>query len=472
MDDTILSVGIDIGTTTTQLIFSQLTICTVSCFGVVPRAEVTEKKVIYRSAIYFTPLNIQDEIDEKRLADIIQGEYNKAALKPEDISTGAVIITGEITKKRNAAAVATALSNLTGDFVVATAGPDLEALLAGRGAMTDVISEETGIPTVNLDIGGGTTNLSLFKDGKIQSVGCYDIGGRLMRIDNQTITYISPKLPHLLKTLGMPLNVGDRLSVEDGLKIANAMADILAQSIFLSIPTPLGNYFITNHSLILHEPVKQLTFSGGVADCIYDESATPFAYGDLGVLLGKAIREHPLFSSAHTLRARETMRATVIGAGTHSMEISGSTILYDHCSFPLKNLPIIRVNCATNTALSSLVSQLREGLAWLSSSSEESISFAIALDGPVSPSFVYIEQLAHQLTTFFVLQGIQQLVPIVVENDFGKALGQALKRRQGEKSSVLCIDGIACHSGDYIDIGAPLSGGSIVPVVVKTLIFS
>ena len=121
MHEIIKSVGIDIGTSTTQLIFSELTIEN-EASNVVPRINIVDKKVTYRSKIYFTPLLDQKTIDAEKVKGIIEKEYQDAGMKPEDLSTGAVIITGETARKQNANVVLDTLSNLAGDFVVATAG--------------------------------------------------------------------------------------------------------------------------------------------------------------------------------------------------------------------------------------------------------------------------------------------------------------------------------------------------------------
>ena len=95
LHEVILSVGIDIGTSTTQLIFSRLTIENRASSYTVPRIQIVDKEVIYRSLIYFTPLKSNTEIDAEAGKKIVRDEYQSAGIKPEDVQTGAVIITGE-----------------------------------------------------------------------------------------------------------------------------------------------------------------------------------------------------------------------------------------------------------------------------------------------------------------------------------------------------------------------------------------
>ena len=232
MHEIIKSVGIDIGTSTTQLIFSELTIENEASNYVVPRINIVDKKVTYRSKIYFTPLLDQKTIDAEKVKGIIEKEYQDAGMKPEDLSTGAVIITGETARKQNANVVLDTLSNLAGDFVVATAGPDLESVLSARGAGADKLSKEHRETVANLDIGGGTSNIAVFQNGILRGTSCLDVGGRLIKIDeNGKIYYIFPGTKELAKAHGIEINVGDTAKEETLMKVCELMADQLAQAI-------------------------------------------------------------------------------------------------------------------------------------------------------------------------------------------------------------------------------------------------
>ena len=193
MHEVILSVGIDIGTSTTQLIFSRLTIENRASSYTVPRIDIVDKEVIYRSKIYFTPLRSATEIDAEAVKQIVREEYQAAGMTPEMLRTGAVIITGETARKENANEVLEALSDLAGDFVVATAGPDLESVLSARGAGTDALSKEKRTAIANVDIGGGTSNIAVYEKGVLRGTCCLDIGGRLIKVENGRISYIFPR---------------------------------------------------------------------------------------------------------------------------------------------------------------------------------------------------------------------------------------------------------------------------------------
>ena len=126
----IVSVGIDIGTSTTQVVFSRLTMENAAGYFAVPRVSIVDKQVIYKGQVHTTPLKSPVLIDGAGVREIVAREYGRAGFRPADVETGAVIITGETARKENAREVLSALSAFAGDFVVATAGPDLESILA------------------------------------------------------------------------------------------------------------------------------------------------------------------------------------------------------------------------------------------------------------------------------------------------------------------------------------------------------
>ena len=223
MREIINSVGIDIGTSTTQLIFSKLTIENLATSYTVPRISIVDTEVVYRSNIYFTPLNDKSTINAAEVQKIVKSEYQKANISKNDLQTGAVIITGETARKENANEVLSVLSDMAGDFVVATAGPDLESVLSAKGAGTDSMSKEDRNVIANIDIGGGTSNIAVFHKGSLQSTACLDIGGRLIKIENNTVVYIYSKIKRLIEIEGLNNAEGQKVDVSEFKKLASAM---------------------------------------------------------------------------------------------------------------------------------------------------------------------------------------------------------------------------------------------------------
>ena len=440
----LISVGLDVGTTTTQMVVSRLTAQNRASSFAVPRMEITGREILYQSPIHFTPLIRDELIDGEGIRRIVEKEYQAAGITPDTVDTGAVIITGETSRKENAEAVLHALSQYAGDFVVATAGPDLESVLAAKGAGAVELSEKG--PVLHFDIGGGTSNLALCADGKVVATGCLNVGGRLLKFDpHGNITYTSP----VLQGVGADAHIGPT----SHWKTAQYLATILEMAAGLREKTEDYYHFLTPGTTdLIPPPGVTLSFSGGVADCI-EKEIDPFAYGDLGPLLGKAIKESRLCQHPYRLGSH-TIRATVIGAGCHSARLSGSTIFRQNTPLPIKNLPVCTLT-AQEQESPDCKEIIRRKLSALDTPG------ALFLPGWVSPSYSRITALAD------VLKGFR--CPIILEADMAKALGNALALRCPPNTPILCIDGLSSPEGSYLDIGAP--AGPSLTAIVKTLIF-
>ena len=468
----LLSVGIDIGTSTTQLVISRLTLENRASPFSVPRIAIAQREVLYRSAIHFTPLLSHTVIDAAGVRNIVEEEYRASGFDKSAISTGAVIITGETARKENAREVLAALSEYAGDFVVATAGPDLESILAARGAGAEALSEREGSAVLHLDIGGGTSNLALFRAGEIAATGCFDVGGRLIKVEGGRITYLSPKVLEWKEYRGeRTLEVGAEARPTLFSPLLADMVAALEQAAGLAPPDGLLDLFRTaGTAWTPPERVDALSFSGGVADCIWSPPSDPFAYGDMGVLLGQAIAASPVLNRLPLVRGAETIRATVVGAGSYSTQVSGSTIFHRSIPFPLKNLPILKLTVAEEALPPGALARAVEGkLRWFSDQ-EGMVPLALGLRGEESPSYERVRALAEGLSAGLAPLREAGFAPVVaVERDMAKVLGQALSLRL--PGPLLCLDGVSVKSGDYIDIGAPVHQGAVLPVVIKTLAF-
>ena len=323
----ILSVGIDIGTSTTQVVFSRLRMENTAAFFSVPHVSIVDKELVYRGEIHTTPLKTAVLIDGDAVRDIVAAEFRRAGFTPADTDTGAVIITGESARKENAALVLEKLSGFAGEFVVSTAGPDLESVIAGKGSGAFQYSLDNECVTVNLDIGGGTTNIAVFDSGETVGKGCLDIGGRLVRIGpDRRIESVSPPAARVAQAIGLSLRPGDRADPSALTALTDRMADLLAQALGAAEREPLLRAVQTPESSWLEPPadIRCICFSGGVADCIRETGGDPFRYGDIGPLLGRSIREGALCRAFPVMEAGETIRATVVGAGTYTTALSAA----------------------------------------------------------------------------------------------------------------------------------------------------
>ena len=468
MGEQLLSVGIDIGTSTTQLILSRLTLENRAAPFTVPRVAISDREVLYRSGIHFTPLLSDTVIDAAGVRDIVAEEYRKSGFSPHQVDTGAVIITGETARKENAREVLSALSEFAGDFVVATAGPDLESILAARGAGADEYSQEHHTTVLHFDIGGGTANLAKYAHGELTATGCLDVGGRLIKLDGGgRVTYVSP----VFVRAGCPApQVGEAATPEGLRPVIQTMVEALEQAAGLRPGRDRLDAFLTQGTSWTPEPVPVVSFSGGVADCIDKPPENWLAFGDIGVLLGQAIASSSAFRQVGRFQGGETIRATVVGAGSHATDLSGSTIFYRDIPFPLKSIPILKLTAQEETgSAEELSTAIRDKLGWYADQGGL-VQLALALRGEQNPSYARIQALARG-----IVDGLEPLcqagfVPIVaVEADQAKVLGQAMAALVS--GPLLCLDGVGMDNGDYIDIGAPVAGGSVLPIVIKTLAF-
>lgn len=476
---TILSVGIDIGTSTTQVIFSRIAMENTAGYFTIPKVSIVDKEIIYRSDIYTTPLLDRSRIDGDRVRDIVAVEFSRAGFTPADTDTGAVIITGESARKENSALVLEKLSGFAGEFVVSTAGPDLEAIIAGKGSGAQQYSEEMSCTAVNLDIGGGTTNIALFDCGRTAGKGCLDIGGRLIRLEpDRTVTYLSPAAALVAESRGVHLREGEPASLADLQEVCRGMTQLLEECLGLAPTSALLRQVQTPGSSWLdltgQKPIRAIFFSGGVADGVYrglSGGEDPIPYGDIGLLLGQAIREGRLCTAFRLEKGKETIRATVVGAGSYTTTLSGSTITYtDPGVFPLKNVPVLKLTAEEQeSAFSGSSGVVAERVRWFLDQSDSGV-VVIALDGEPDPSYQRLKALAGALAEASGALPAGAPLLLVVESDIAKALGQAAAGRLTGRA-VVSLDSIHVEQNDYIDMGRPLMGGLVVPVVVKTLIF-
>lgn len=454
MGERLLSVGLDVGTTTTQMILSRLTIENKSSAFSVPQMEIAHRQILYKSPIYFTPLLGKDQVDGGKIRTLVEKEYAAAGIDRQQVDTGAIIITGETSRKENARTVLQNLSKLAGEFVVATAGPHLESVLAAKGAGADLFSEETGKTVLHMDIGGGTANLSLIRKGEIVATGCMNVGGRLIKLGKGGhILYRSSVLEGYLSE-----DVGQILSPSSTEKLCNTLAQALEMAAGLRPPTSLLSHFWTVEAGVPWQPpsnVEVLSFSGGVAECI-DHAHPLSSFGDIGPALGQAIKQSRLCEKEYHLGS-ETIRATVIGAGCHSTQLSGSTIFLKSIQLPLKNLPVLHLSEEEqrSSQLHRLIDDklaMQEGLC------------VVALPGYAAAHYHQITTLADSIAKV----SFPGMILLALQADMAKALGHALALRLPEETPILCIDRVKLPPDSYLDIGKCV--GSALPVVIKTLI--
>ncbi|MEH7885389.1 ethanolamine ammonia-lyase reactivating factor EutA [Bacillus sp. JJ1609] len=471
-NEEIKSAGIDIGTSTTKVVISRFSLMNMAGGTHMPRIEIIEKEVLYRSEIHRTPLLDPATIDIKAVEQLVKDEYSRAGIKPQEIKTGAVIITGETATKSNAQEMVHTLSDHAGEFLVATAGPDLEGIIAAKGSGAYEYSKRSGKVIANIDIGGGTANAAVYKSGRLCGTCTLHIGGRLIEFVNDEIKSISPPVKKLLLQQGKKLSVGDSRNTDEIKALTNFMADTIAKMLDKTIPA--DSPLLLGHSPNWEEKIDAIMFSGGVGECIYlyePVLSSGVVYNDIGETLAQSLKESDSLAKWPWIEPEETVRATVLGAGTQTTEISGATISVEAGALPQRNLPVYQIDFGQEleNGLGRFPDEIVKALE-IYDPYREGHNFAIYLTGMPYLGFKAVQQLAAA-----ILAGVeqkpdpQQPIVIVLESDHAKVLGQTLILQDSQKT-IVCIDQIKVEHGDYIDIGTLLQT-NVVPVVVKTLTF-
>lgn len=478
MEETsILSVGIDIGTTTTQMVFSKLSLRNTAGPTQTPRYAITGRSVVYNSPVAFTPKKRllsdgqggdADVVDEEALATLITSWYDEAGISRNDVATGAVIITGESLKTPNARQTVMRLSDSLGDFVAAFAGPHLESVVAGRGSGAATLSQKLSGVTLNIDVGGGTANYAVFQSGTVMDTACLNVGGRLVETapDGRVLRVLKPGAVILENIFGAVPSVVQR---EHLAIMADAMADMLCGLIF-------GDVSHLASKLLQTQPLKEghrydaVTISGGVGECCLNPGGDPFRYGDLGPLLAESLMRNPIMKTLPLRPPASTVRATVIGAGSWSLSLSGSTVWAEDDAFPRRNVPVVTVPLRLPDAPADLAAHIKERLRHFDLDLARD-AFVLAFCS-LPPTYAAVGYLTEGLERLHRSQP-DKTRPLIIalKEDMGKVLGMELKPLLPD-APLIVVDEVSLNDGDYLDLGKPLQSGGFVPLVVKSLAFS
>jgi len=474
-NQSLLSVGIDVGTTTAQIVFSRLNLTNIARTGLIPRVTITDREILYQSPIFFTPLIDQDSIDANKLNEIVRHEYAEANVDPGQVATGAVIITGETAKKKNADAILQVLSGLAGEFIVSVAGPNVESLIAGRGSGAAQYSQSHYTTVTNVDIGGGSANSAIFRSGNLLGAAAMNYGGRIMIVEHVTgqIQHIAEPAKQILADCGLDLKIGDTPSIEDLRVFTDRMADITVELVE-GTSSPLAQKLYLTPAAPVSGKGTILMFSGGIGHYYYhpiliNDVQDITIHDDVGPLLAESLRLHPVLSSYQVIAPEETLRATVVGASTQTVTLSGSTIWAEGEILPLKNIPVIHQRLAPDFHPEQIASSIRE-TAYRFDLDPATDQFAIALDLTGALEYQSLQQLAAGLREFSGLLPLEKPLLIIIDRDYAQVVGQTVKGMLPNRP-LLVLDQIGLMEGDYIDIGIPLMDGRIVPLSVKTLVF-
>ncbi len=469
------TVGIDIGSSGTQVIFSRVNLRRLG-EELTSRYYVVSRETLFQSPVALTPYASEERIDERGLGTIIDDAYAAARVAPSEIDTGVVILTGEALRRENAQAIAAVIAEKGGDFVCATAGHHMESMLAAYGSGAARVSSDAGKRILNVDIGGGTTKLALVENGKVIATAAVHVGGRLQVVDaSGMITRLDPAGRHHAKRAGFSWSRGYRVTQPDMDKVAGAMADALVAAVTANPPPhDIEHLYLTDRIAELGR-IDGVMFSGGVAEYVYGRETRDF--GDMGRRLGLAIRAR-IDAGAFPwplLPAHECIRATALGASEYSVQLSGNTsyISTPGVLLPRRNLQVLQPPyvCGETIDPDAVARAIRSHIVAFDVEDAREIALAFRWQG--APAYERLAAFAEGIRRGLAERiARRQALYVMLDGDVAQTLGHILRDELGVMSELLVIDGVVLWDFDYIDLGRIRMPSNTVPVTIKSLVFS
>jgi ethanolamine utilization protein EutA len=463
------SVGVDIGSSTSHLVFSRLELTLEGS-----RYRVTRREVLNESDILLTPYKDDTRIDVDALEAFINEQYRTANIKRDEVDTGALILTGVAVRRRNARAIAELFAEEAGKFVAVSAGDGLEATMAAHGSGAVAHSAKTGGVVLNIDVGGGTSKFAICNNGKVQEVSAIDIGARLLAFDNAgTIVRIEEAGRKHAGWAGFTVELGQKVSEENLRKMVAGMIDKLLAILKPKSLTENIKGLLRLPPLTYQGEIDCVMFSGGVSEFIYNRSKSTF--GDLGPLMADEIHRRMADLEMLVMEPAARIRATVIGASQYTVQVSGNTVFISpEDAVPVRNVAVVAPEFPLNeddfikeAVRDALLNALRR-LDLLHG--RQPVAVAFHWDG--SATFFRLQAFCSG-----VAEGLKDIFakghPLVLVNDgdIGGIVGLHFQEELQLQNPIISIDGIALSDFDYIDIGALIQSSGAVPVVIKSLIF-
>src|SRR5437773_4043967 len=471
------TVGIDIGSSTSHLMFARVHLQRLST-ALSSRFVVVERKILWQSPILLTPYRSDYTIDVDDLGGFIGGCYQYAGLEPADIDSGAVILTGEALKRRNARAIADLFSEEAGKFVCASAGHHMECQMAAHGSGAVALSRGHNATLLNVDIGGGTTTFTLIENGRVLATCAVAVGGRMIvEGDGGGLAHIEAPAEQIAQALGIELALGAPLAPGDRQRVAARMARMVMGRIDLRQPGELARALLVTEpwpAELANRSIDAITFSGGVAEYLYKRERRRF--GDLGSDLAEELRH--LLAHRRDLAPvwdpGQGIRATVIGAAQFSVQISGNTILIaDPDKLPLQNLPVLTCELALDGKIApeAVAAGVRGALARTDFEEGES-PVALSFPWRGDPSHERLHAVAAGICAA-LRRTIDENMPLVllIDGDIGKSLGRIILHEVAPTAEVIAIDAVQLKEFDYVDIGSVIEPTKVVPIIIKSLLF-
>ncbi len=468
------TVGIDIGSSTSHLMFASVTLQR-QAHGLSSRFSVVDRRVLWRSPIILTPFLADGAIDADELAHFIHHAYHDAGLRRSDIDSGAVILTGEAIKRRNARAIDEIFAAESGKFVCATAGHKLECMLAAHGSGASALSRRRQQGALHVDVGGGTTKLALIDRGEILSVAAFAVGGRLLAQDAAGAwTRIDASAHQVARELGIEAAPSKFADPVVRTAMARRLATLVVDQIVGQPPDALGRALELTEPLVRSVTPAFITFSGGVAEYLYGRESAD--YGDIArPLADEIVRQLETRIAIPVVEPLERIRATVIGASQFTVQVSGKTIyLPDPGVLPVHNVPVVHLGLQLPERIepAPIVAAFARQADLLDLEPGARVALAFAWDG--EPEYSRLLAMAQAILQFAAPGGRRrdQALFLMIDGDVGASLGRILHDELQLEGPLVSVDGIALRELDFVDVGEWLDPPGVVPVVIKSLLFA
>jgi ethanolamine utilization protein EutA len=465
MNETVQLVGLDFGTTTSSAVVASARLTRATA-----RVELAQVRECYRSPMVFTPLEEYDRLDVPRVEAYLDAWLAAGRVRPAEVYGGGALLTGLTAQKDNAAALVGLIRRRLGNALVATADdPCLESWLAFMGSCAGLSRAHPEQAILNLDIGGGTTNLALGRAGEVLRTGCLFVGARHIQVapGSYRLVKLSRYARALLDHLGVRKGPGDCLSEAEVEAVLDFYLGLL-EAAATGAPEPFAGPVAHLHEQVpfrlpagVGDIAVTVTLSGGVGELVYAHlQGQPWPptthFGDLGIDLARRIVRSRLGAGAKPQAAHLSGRATVYGLLRHSTEVSGSTLFLPRPEIlPLADVPILGgLSAASDDA------QVRELLDLVRRSARGGC-LRVNVGGQEAATVRALGQQIARALREVAFPADRPLVLLVQEN-VGKVLGHYVTQWGALSLNLVVIDEVTLRDAQYAHLGAP--HGQVVPV--------
>ncbi|KQZ11744.1 ethanolamine utilization protein EutA [Microbacterium sp. MEC084] len=464
----LVSVGVDIGSSTTHMVLSRIVLERRDNRYIVTRREVT-----HESEVLLTPYSDPETLDRDALAAFFERQYAAAGVTPDEIDTGALIMTGVAVRRTNSRIIADVFSELAGRFVSVSAGDALETQLSAYGSGAVDRSRDQG-RTMNVDIGGGTSKIALCESGEVIALTAIDVGARIVAFDAEgRVVRVEEAARRLADEVGLGLALGEVPEAGGLSRLVERMADHVFAAMQPGVTAPETAALLRLDPLPAGALPDTFSFSGGVAEYVYGRDSVD--HGDLGPRLAAAIRARVDGWDPRLEAAEQGIRATVVGASQYTVQVSGTTIFVEPTSLlPVRNVPVLMPHLpldAEELDALAIAGAVRAGLTHFAEMPQDQ-PIALCYRWRGLATFGRLDAFCRGVVAGMAdhLAAGQPLV-LVGDGDVGGLVGIHINEELDAPRPVISIDGLDLQAFDFIDVGELLPATGAVPVVIKSLVF-